>query len=265
MIDSHCHLDAGEFDADRMAVIDAAAGCGVRMMLVPAVARGNFARVAQLATHPNVCYALGIHPMCTDAAADEDLDALRAAVAGSIDDPRLVAIGEIGLDFFVPGLDRDRQIVFYERQLRIAREFELPVVLHVRRAQDQVLKYLRRSGQRLGIAHAFNGSAQQANAFLDQGLALGFGGAMTFTRALQIRRLAADLPAHAHVLETDSPDIAPSWLHPGRNAPTELPRIAQTLAQLRGIATDACVAQTTRNAIRVLPRLAALCGSDPGA
>jgi TatD DNase family protein len=258
MIDSHCHLDAAEFDLDRAAVTHAAVSAGVRMIIVPAVARDNFARVAALGQQPNVCYALGIHPTYVDRAADADLPALRAAVLTALPDPRFVAIGEIGLDFFVAGLDRERQTLFYEQQLRIAKEFDLPVILHVRRAQDQVLKFLRKYHIRRGIAHAFNGSQQQALAFLAQGLVLGFGGAMTFSRALQIRRLVADLPAHAHVLETDAPDIAPQWLHPRRNAPTELPAIAQVFAQLRQSELPACIADTTANVRRVLPRLTAL-------
>ena len=258
MIDSHCHLDAAQFDGDREQVVAASIQAGVKMILVPAVERGNFDRVAQLGQHTNVCYALGIHPIYVDRASDADLSALRAAVELAMPDPRFIAIGEIGLDFFVAGLNRERQLVFYQQQLRLAKEFELPVILHVRRAQDQVLKYLRKHQVRHGIAHAFNGSQQQALAYLAQGFALGFGGAMTFTRALQIRRLVTDLPAHAHVLETDSPDIAPHWVHPGRNSPSELPAIAQVFAQLRGSALADCVALTDANARRVLPRLAAL-------
>lgn len=258
MIDSHCHLDAAEFDIDREQVITASAQAGVDMIVLPAVERGNFGRVAQLGQHSNVCYALGIHPIYVDRADDADLSALRAAIELALPDPRFVAVGEIGLDFFVPGLNRDRQLFFFEQQVRMAKEFELPVILHVRRAQDMVLKFLRKHRLHLGIAHAFNGSQQQALAYLAQGLALGFGGAMTFTRALQIRRLVSDLPAHAHVLETDSPDIAPHWVHPGRNSPTELPALAKVFAQLRQSELADCVAQTSANVCRVLPRMAAL-------
>jgi TatD DNase family protein len=257
-IDTHCHLDAAEFDADRDAVIERAQVAGVATIVVPAVDRASFDSVRALASRcPAVRYALGIHPMCVDRADDGDLDALRAAVRGALDDPRFVGIGEIGLDHFVPGLDRGRQQRFLAAQLAIAREFELPVILHVRRAQDEVAAQLRRMPPTGGIAHAFNGSLQQARAFVALGLALGFGGAMTHERALRIRRLAAELPIEAIVLETDAPDIAPAWLRGGRNEPGELAGIAATLAALRGIDLGTLLAATDANARRVLPRLAA--------
>jgi TatD DNase family protein len=187
---------------------------------------------------------------------------LRAAVAAAIDDLRFVAIGEIGLDFFVPGLSespmREKQEHFYSEQLKIARDFNLPVLLHVRRSQDMILKYLRRINVPGGIAHAFNGSFQQAQAFIDLGFKLGFGGAMTFTRALQIRRLAVELPLDSIVLETDAPDISPAWVHPERNSPEQLPRIGQTLAELRGLPVDTVAHATSDNARMILPRLALL-------
>jgi TatD DNase family protein len=174
-------------------------------------------------------------------------------------DERFVGIGEIGLDFFVPELItdvmREKQTHFYVEQLKIAREFDLPVILHVRRSQDMLLKHLRRISVVGGIAHAFNGSEQQAQAFISLGFALGFGGAMTFTRALQIRRLATQLPLSAVVLETDAPDISPAWLHPGVNTPAQLPRIAAVLAELRGQPLAEIAAQTSNNVARVLPRL----------
>ncbi len=256
LIDSHCHIDAAEFDADRDAVITRSLELGVRALVLPSVARDNFeAVIAIAARHPQVFYALGIHPLYTDRAHDADLQVLRETIERRRGDRQLIAVGEIGLDFFVAGLNRDRQVFFYEQQLRIAREFDLPVVLHVRRSQDQILKYLRRVRLSGGIAHAFNGSQQQATEFLNLGFVLGFGGAMTFGRALQIRRLAQTLPAQAHVLETDSPDIAPSWLHPGRNSPLQLPLIAKVLAELRAIEFDDCARTTSANLLRVLPRL----------
>jgi TatD DNase family protein len=259
LIDTHCHLDASEFDVDRAQVVARAARAGVCSIVIPAVDRTNFEVVARLAhATDGAAYALGIHPMYVDRADDADLDHLRQLIADSIDDPRLVAVGEIGLDFFVQGSDRERQRRFFSRQLEIAREFDLPVLLHVRRAQDDVLKHLRRTPPPSGIAHAFNGSLQQAQAFLALGCALGFGGAMTFERALQIRRLAAGLPAQAHVLETDSPDIAPSWLARGRNEPGELRAIAEVFADLRQEPIEAVLDCTGANALRVLPRLANL-------
>ena len=257
LIDTHCHLDAGEFDADRDAVVARARDGGVALIVVPAVDAAGFVAVRALAgRHPCVRYGLGIHPMFVDRASDGDLVTLRAAVAGAMGDPAFVGIGEIGLDHFVPGLDRARQERFLVEQLRIAREFELPVILHVRRAQDAVLKQLRRFRPSGGIAHAFNGSAQQAEQFIALGCALGFGGAMTFERARQIRRLALELPIEAFVLETDAPDIAPSWNPRGRNEPGELPAIAAVFAGLRGQSFDTVAAATGANAARVLPRRA---------
>ncbi len=257
LIDTHCHLDAAEFESDRDDVVDAAMASGVACIVVPAVGAFNFATVAALSVrHHCVRYALGIHPLHVDQAADAELIALREAVGRSIGDPRLVGIGEIGLDHFVPGLDRAKQERFFVEQLRIARDFDLPVIMHVRRAQDSVLKHLRRLRPRSGIAHAFNGSVQQASTFIDLGCVLGFGGAMTFTRALQIRRLAAAFSADAYVLETDAPDIAPSWINHQRNAPQQMPAIAQVFADLRGEPIETVLAATGANAIRVLPRLA---------
>ena len=167
-------------------------------------------------------------------AQEDDLTALRAALAQALPDPRLVAIGEIGLDFFVPELRqgelREKQEYFFSEQLKIARDCGLPVLLHVRRAQDTILKYLRRIAVPGGIAHAFNGSFQQAQIFIELGFKLGFGGAMTFPRALQLRRLASQLPLDAIVLETDAPDMAPAWLQPAPNRPDQIPQIGQALA-----------------------------------
>ena len=262
-IDTHCHLDAAEFGDTSGAVAGRAGAEGVSMIVIPAVERGNFDIVALLAQrHANCAYALGIHPIFVPQAREDDLARLREAVAVAMDDARFVAIGEIGLDFFVPGLKdgalREKQEYFYAEQLKIARDFSLPVLLHVRRSQDTVLKHLRRIKMTGGIAHAFNGSFQQAQIFIDLGFKLGFGGAMTFTRALQIRRLAAELPLEAIVLETDAPDISPAWLHPQRNSPEQLPRIGHALAGIRSMPADEIAGMTRLNALVAMPRLASL-------
>jgi TatD DNase family protein len=262
-IDTHCHLDAAQFGAQALEVAGRAGQDGVSMIVVPAVERGNFAVVAELAAAaPNVCYSLGIHPIFVPQATDADLAALRASVEAALPDPNFVGIGEIGLDFFIPMLCepamREKQERFLREQLRIARDFDLPVLLHVRRSQDQVLKNLRQIGPPCGIAHAFNGSFQQAQNFIDLGFHLGFGGAMTFTRALQIRRLASGLPLDAIVLETDAPDIAPAWIHPAHNSPEQLPAIGAALAGLRGVDAAAIRSATHRNALAAIPRLRSL-------
>jgi TatD DNase family protein len=259
-IDTHCHLDAGEFGAESLAQAALAAAQGVGMIVLPAVEVANFDTVAQLAASmDNGCYALGIHPIFVPNATEDDLRVLRERVARAMDDPLFVAIGEIGLDFFIPMLCepalREKQIFFFREQLRIARDFGLPILTHVRKSQDQVLKHVRQIEPAGGIAHAFNGSFQQAQGYIDLGFKLGFGGAMTFTRALQIRRLAAELPLSSIVLETDAPDISPAWVHPGRNSPDQIPRIGAVLAELRGMAVAEVAASTTSNAQQLLGRL----------
>jgi TatD DNase family protein len=246
---------------------------GVMHCVLPAVAVGNFQTVRLLAEQLGFSYALGIHPVCVPEAGEADLQALDEELTLRHSDPGLVAVGEIGLDFFQPELMmpgmRERQTFFYREQLKLARKHGLPVILHVRRSADQLLKHLRElqpDGGWRGIAHAFNGSQQQAAEFIKLGFKLGFGGAVTFETALQLRRLATDLPLDALVMETDSPDIPPKWLYTtaadralgaaqGRNEPGELPQMAQVVAELRGISADALAAATTANAQAALPKL----------
>ncbi|MGB9989647.1 TatD family hydrolase [Massilia sp. SM-13] len=259
-IDTHCHLDAREFGGESLKVAADAAGKGVSMIVIPAIDVANFDAVRDLGrAAPNACYGIGIHPICVPKATDADLALMRERVAQAMDDPRFVAIGEIGLDFFLPELCepamRDKQVHFLREQLRIARDFGLPVLTHVRKSQDQVLKHVRQIPPAGGIAHAFNGSFQQAQGFIDAGFRLGFGGNLTFTRALQIRRLAAELPLSSIVMETDSPDIAPAWVHPGVNTPQQVPAIGEALAELRGAALAELAAVTTENACEVMPRM----------
>jgi TatD DNase family protein len=266
--DTHCHLDAPEFDLDRPCVVARARAAKVQQVVLPAVEKSNFNSVRELAHEHGFAYALGIHPLYVDRALDADLPHLRNQLAAHRADPRLVAVGEIGLDHFVPGLDRARQELFYAAQLKLAREFDLPAILHVRRSADTLLKHLRLIKVGGGIAHAFNGSEQQALAFVSLGFKLGFGGTLTFERALQIRRLAQTLPMSAIVLETDAPDIPPAWLYKtmeqraegqvARNEPAEVPRIAEVLAQLRGMSLHDVNEATHANARHALPKLAAL-------
>lgn len=250
LVDTHCHLDAAEFDQDRDAIIQMAVSSGVQRIVIPAIGRENFDVVAQLCDRHAMCVpAYGIHPLYVDKARSEDLDLLR--MRAERDKP--VAIGEIGLDFYHEHYDRERQEYFFVEQLKIARDFDLPVILHVRRAVDDILKHLRRIKVKGGIAHAFNGSRQQADILLDMGFKLGFGGAMTWERARHIRELAQTLPLSAIVLETDAPDIPPEWIGKGRNTPAELPRIAGVLAELREENIGLIKTTTSRNAASVLP------------
>jgi TatD DNase family protein len=261
-IDSHCHLDAIEFCGDAEQVVHRARTAGVSMMLIPAVEARGFDGTARGAHRFGFAYTLGIHPLYVDRATEADLALLQARARQALADPNFVGIGEIGLDFFVPGLDPRRQEHFYQEQLRLARVLELPVVLHVRRSADRLLKYLRRIEVPGGIAHAFNGSEHQAREFVACGLRLGFGGAATFNGSMRIRRHAADLADGSIVLETDAPDIAPQWLHElsrtPRNEPAQLPRIAQVIAGLRGMAPGELAAINRRNILTSFPRMAAL-------
>lgn len=263
-IDTHVHLDAPELAHDVDTVREQARHAGVAHCVLPAVERSNWDAVRLLAHRHGDSYALGIHPLYTGRASDEDLELLALALQQHRNDQRLVAVGEIGLDYFVPGLDNERQQRLYRAQLLLARRMDLPVILHVRRSADPLLKALREVRVPGGIAHAFNGSAQQAQAFIALGFKLGFGGAVTYDRALQLRRLAAELPLESVVMETDSPDIPPHWLYTtaaqraqgvpqGRNTPAELPRIAAAVAELRGMTAQALAEATTANACAALP------------
>lgn len=271
LIDTHAHLDAAEFDLDRTQVRERARAAGVARLVWPAVNLASFDAVRQGAHEHHDAYALGVHPLYVRAAPLDVMAQVAAALVQARDDPRLVAVGEIGLDFFVPGLDavaQAHQEAVCADQLALAAEAGLPVILHSRRAVDRVLALLRRSKVCSGIAHAFNGSDQQAHAFLDLGFKLGFGGAMTFERALQLRRLARSLPEDALVLETDAPDMAPQWLYRTaaeraygavmRNEPAELLRIATVLAELRGLTVAEIVQITHTNALAALPKLGGL-------
>jgi TatD DNase family protein len=272
-IDTHCHLDAAEFGAQAHAIRAQAATENVVHCIYPAVEVANFEAVRSLAHALGDSYALGIHPLYVPHAHDDDLLRLDDALAALKTDPRLVAVGEIGLDYFVPALCepamRVKQEKFYRAQLKIARKHNLPVIMHVRRSADHLLKGLREIGVSGGIAHAFNGSDQQAQQFIERGFALGFGGAMTYERATQLRHLATNLPLEALVLETDAPDIPPHWLYTtaqqraagvaqGINSPAQLPRIGAVLAQLRGISDEVLARATSANTQRVLPKLAGL-------
>ena len=254
-IDTHCHLDAAEFGGMQGELVRAAAAAGVRRIVIPAVERASFERVQALGERfPSCAPAYGIHPMYVDNATPDDLAVLRDYLA----QPGTVAVGEIGLDFFIDHYDRARQEHFFVEQLRLAQEYNLPVLLHIRRAQDIILKHLRRHTVRGGIAHAFNGSRQQADEFIKLGFKLGFGGAMTYPRATRLRELAATLPPESIVLETDAPDIPPDFLERGApNKPEYLPRIAQTLATLRGLPIEEIARITSVNVLSVLSKLSA--------
>lgn len=253
LIDTHCHLDAAEFAGKQTELLLVAQSAGISHIVVPSVSRASFASVSALCDeHPGCSSAYGIHPMLIEAATPDDLRVLQDYLRTR----NPVAVGEIGLDFFIRSDNRARQEYFFVEQLKLAREFDLPVLLHTRRATDTVLKHLRQNTVRGGIAHAFSGSREQAEAFIKLGFKLGFGGAATFLGATRLRELLTTLPLSCLVLETDAPDMPPEFVLRGSpNKPEYLLRIAEILANVRGIPLEALALATTENARSVLAGL----------
>ena len=265
-VDTHCHVDSLEFKDILMEMMARTAGEGVQAILLPTVQASGWDQAKNLVNQyskliPGLVYTLGIHPLYINQTQESDVDLLKIQIEKSLDDPRFVGVGEIGLDYFVEGLDPIRQEYFFHAQLDLAEQFQLPVILHVRRSQDSILKALRKRKVPSGIAHAFNGSHQQAEQFIELGFKLGFGGAATYDRALQIRRLLQEMPLECIVTETDSPDIPPAWLKDegGKfNEPALLPRIASQLAQIRGVGDEVFASAVWQNAMQALPRWSSL-------
>lgn len=247
LIDTHCHLDAPEFDADRSAVLARARAAGVVAQVVPAVAASAFGALRRIAdAEPDVHAAYGLHPMYLADHRPAHLDAVRAELEAGA-----VAVGECGLDFFVEGLDPERQREYFVAQVQLAREFDLPLVLHARRAVDEVIATLRRVGGVRGVVHSFSGSEEQARQLWKLGFCLGIGGPVTYERANRLRRLVATMPAEWLLLETDAPD-QPDAFHRGqRNEPALLPVVLQTVAELRGVSPQELSRQTGENAVRL--------------
>jgi TatD DNase family protein len=270
-IDTHCHLDAPEFTDSLPVIIRAAKEKNVKAILLPAVKAADCTHVKELAHQysqeiPGLVYTLGIHPLYTNQAQESDIKTLDERITESLSDPRFVGVGEIGLDYFVEDLDSHKQEFFFNAQLDLAQKYQLPVILHVRRSQDAILKALRRRNISGGIAHAFNGSFQQAEKFIELGYKLGFGGAATYERALQIRRLLKELPLDSIVTETDSPDIPPAWLREEGipfNQPAFVERITKELASIRGVDEAGFASAVWSNAMQALPRWSALCADLP--
>jgi len=249
LIDTHCHLDVAEFDTDRKAILKQCRNAGITRIVIPAIHAAGWDKLLQLCRQEDGLYpALGLHPVYIDAHQDADLLALENMLQA--ESP--VAVGEIGLDFFLTELDRQRQQTFFESQLQLAQDARLPVLLHVRKAHDQVLATLRRIRVKGGIAHAFNGSLQQAQQYLELGFKLGFGGTLTYERSSKIRQLAQALPIEAIVLETDAPDMVVSQHRGERNSPEYLTHVLSALAELRQMDAMSLAQQTTANACDLL-------------
>ena len=251
LYDSHCHLDAPEFDPDRTAVVARARAAGVQWQLVPAVTRASWPKLREACVlDDGLLPAYGLHPMFLDEHRDSDLDDLADWLARE----RPAAVGECGLDYFVEGLDPARQRHFLQGQLDLARRFDLPVVLHARRAVDDVIGHLRRTGGLRGVVHSWSGSEEQARQLFDLGFHLGIGGPVTFERAQRLRRTVASMPIELLLLETDAPD-QPGAGHRGqRNEPGYLPEVLAVVAELRRESPEAIAEATTANARRLFVR-----------
>jgi TatD DNase family protein len=261
LIDTHCHLDVAEFDPDRDAVLARSRTAGVVALVVPAIHREGWPWLLEYCDRePGLYPALGLHPVYLHRHRDDDIRALEASIA----ERRPLAVGEIGLDYFVRDLDREGQQVLFESQLAVARAANLPVLLHVRRAHEQVLATLRRIPVRGGIAHAFSGGIEEARRYLDMGFKLGFGGMLTFERSSKLRRLAATLPVESLVLETDAPDLTVVAHRGERNSPEYLPQVLAALAEVRQADPAELAAITTANAREVLGIPAALKEAEGG-
>lgn len=249
LIDTHTHLDFEDFDADRDTVLQRCAAAGVERIVVLGVHRANWERVWQLAQDkPAVHAALGLHPVFLHEHRDEHLDQLHDWLEHLRGERKLCAIGEIGLDYYIEDPDKERQQAMLEAQLKLAGEFDLPVLLHVRRAHAAMIATLKRHKlQRTGIVHAFSGSWEEAREYIRLGYKLGLGGAGTWPQARRMHRVLAQLPLESIVLETDSPDITPHSHAGQRNSPEFLPDICQALAQIRGISAEKLAAVSYRN------------------
>ncbi len=249
LFDSHCHLDSPKFDKDREDLLLLAQRIGVKGIVLAATTKESWRRIRQLtALHQGIYTALGLHPYFINGHTAADLRSLELAV----ETPPIVAVGEIGLDFCSQEFDRNKQIILFHAQIQIANAAKLPVVLHVRKAHDEVLKHLRISSfQWGGTVHAFSGSAEQAKRYIDMGFVLGFGGAMTYQRAAKLRTLATNLPLSSIVLETDAPDMRPSTCHSERNTPIHLLDNFRVLCELRAEPPSQIAEQTTQNAMKI--------------
>lgn len=248
LIDSHCHLDVSEFDADREEVIARARKAGVSAQIVPAIDAQGWPKLRALCAEQSGLHpAYGLHPMYLHAHRAEHLRELHEW----LERERPVAVGECGLDFYVEGLDAEAQRLYFTGQLQLAKEFDLPVVLHARRAVDEVTATLRRIGGLRGVVHSYSGSAEQARQLWKLGFYLGFGGPITYERAARLRDIVATMPAEFLLLESDAPDQPMSTHRGERNEPSYLAEVLRAAAALRGEDEDQLAASTSANARRL--------------
>ncbi|MBT2746803.1 MULTISPECIES: TatD family hydrolase [unclassified Lysobacter] len=247
LIDSHCHLDAAEFDPDRAQVVERARAAGVAAQVVPAIGAAGWPKLREVCAGEGLHPAYGLHPMYLDSHRPEHLRELREW----IERERPCAVGECGLDYFVEGLDRERQSFYFEGQLELAREFDLPLIVHARHAVDATLAAIRRIGGLRGVVHSYSGSEEQARQLWKLGFSIGLGGPVTYDRAQRLRRIVAAMPIEFLLLETDAPDQPDSRIRGQRNEPARLSWVCEVIAQLRGVAAEDVAAATSDNARRL--------------
>ncbi len=248
LVDSHSHFDAPEFDADRDAALVRARAAGVTRQVVPAISASSWPKLREVcAGDAGLFPAYGLHPMYLADHRPAHLDDLREW----IEREHPVAVGECGLDFFVDGLDADKQQRYFDGQLQLAREFDLPVIVHARRAVDAVIASIRRVGHLRGVVHSFSGSPEQARQLWQAGFLIGLGGPVTYERANRLRTLARTMPLDFLLLETDAPDQPDADIRGQRNEPARLAAIRDVIATLRNQPPHEIAAATTRNAERL--------------
>ena len=258
LVDSHCHLDASEFDADRDAVIQRARAAGVAQQVVPAIAAAHWPKLREVCSRDAGLFpAYGMHPMFLQEHQPNQLQLLGDWLARE----QPVAVGECGLDYFVDGLDPATQQLYFDGQLALARDFDLPVIVHARRAVDAVIASFKRAGRLRGVVHSFSGSPEQARQLWQLGFMVGIGGPATYARANRLRRLVADMPLEYLLLETDAPDQPDAGIRGQRNEPARLSFVCQTIAQLRGQPAEDIESATAANA-RALFKLPISVGVD---
>jgi len=250
LIDTHCHLDFEVFEQDRHLIINRAKQAGVEKVIVPGVTADKWPALIDFARkHDNIEYALGLHPYFIGQHEDADLLALRDLLGKS----SAIAVGEIGLDYFDKTLNREKQLYFFEAQIKIAQEFSLPIIVHARKSHDDVIRLLKSIHfTQGGIMHAFNGSLQQAEQFIQLGFKLGFGGMLTYKKSSKLRNLATELPIEAIVLETDAPDMTGASHQGERNSPEYLPEVLQVLSGLREQSEESLANKIYDNSVKVL-------------
>lgn len=248
IFDSHSHLDAAEFDEDRAAVLSRAESAGVRQQLIPAVDHAGWPKLKYVCAMGAGLYpAYGLHPMFLSSHDPAHLHALGAWVERE----KPVAIGECGLDFWMEDLDPETQRYYFRAQLEIARTFDLPVIVHARRAVEEVIATIRSVGSMRGVVHSYSGSPEQARQLFNLGFLLGIGGPVTYERAHRLRGLVSSMPLQGLVLETDSPD-QPDALHRGqRNEPSRIVTVLETVAALRNMPAQELARATRDNAERL--------------